>query len=212
MLELQNLNVNFGATQAVRNVSITVNPGDICLVTGNFGSGKSSLLKAIIGTVRSTGHLRFLGKDFAKPNPRTMVASGVALMPEGQAIFPNMTVKQNLEVGSKKPLQSSHLDKVLQVFPMLKNYLDQPGYVLSGGQRQMLSFMRSLLSEPKMLLLDEPGFGLATSPIEAMCTALRLQSEAGNGTILMEQSNRLNTIANRIFTMAHGELKEEKTG
>jgi len=167
LLEIKDLKVSYGKIEAIKGVSLNVNQGEIVTLVGANGAGKTTLLKTISGILKpSAGVISFEGKDIQSIAPHNRVLAGVCQAPEGRGIFPGMTVLENLEMGKysrpdwKKELQED-LDRVYTLFPRLKERQSQAGGTLSGGEQQMLSIGRALMSRPRLLLLDEPSMGLA---------------------------------------------------
>lgn len=209
MLELHDISVDYGSVHAVRNVYLHIEPGEVVLIRGHFGVGKSSLLNAILGVVKSSGRIRIAQHDYDRRTPYKMAKAGIAIMPEGQAIFRHLTTRQNLQLGAIHADQKIDLLDVLELFPDLERHLETPAYVLSGGQSQMLSFARAIMTSPKYLLLDEPSLGLAKEPIEKIAHAIAKQAAAGTGVLMVEQhANELEAVAGRMLIMDQGWLSE----
>ena len=166
MLKVDNLSVHYGVIQAVKDVSFEVNEGEVVTLIGANGAGKTSILRTISGLVRpSAGKIEFLGQEIQKEPARKIVASGLSQVPEGRHVFPGLTVLENLELGAflrnDREENQKNLKKVFERFPRLEERKSQDAATLSGGEQQMLAMGRALMSQPKLLLLDEPSMGLA---------------------------------------------------
>ena len=165
MLKVDNLSVHYGVIQAVKDVSFEVNEGEVVTLIGANGAGKTSILRTISGLVRpSAGKIEFLGQEIQKEPARKIVASGLSQVPEGRHVFPGLTVLENLELGAflrnDREENQKNLKKVFERFPRLEERKSQDAATLSGGEQQMLAMGRALMSQPKLLLLDEPSMGL----------------------------------------------------
>lgn len=197
MLEIKSLHVKYGAIEALKGVSLTVNPGQIVTIIGANGAGKSTLLRAISGLVRvSHGNVIFDGVDITNLPAHKIVAGGISHAPEGRMIFANLTVKENLEMGayprSVKSEIAQDLERVFSLFPRLKERLNQSGGTLSGGEQQMLSIGRALMARPRMLLLDEPSLGIGPILVKAIfSTILDINRELKMTILLVEQNAHL---------------------
>ena len=162
MLKVENLSVHYGVIQAVKDVSFDVNEGEVVSLIGANGAGKTSILRTISGLVRpSSGEINFLGNDIQKAATRKIVASGLSQVPEGRHVFPGLTVLENLEMGAflsnNREENLARLKRVFERFPRLEERKSQDAATLSGGEQQMLAMGRALMSQPKLLLLDEPS-------------------------------------------------------
>lgn len=194
ILSIRDLVVSYGAIKALHGISMDVYEGEIVCVIGANGAGKSTLLNSVMGAVPvEKGEILFEGKPLAKRSYK-VVASGICLVPEGRKIFGPLTVSENLMVGAflrkdKEQVQED-LEWVYALFPRLKERKDQPGATLSGGEQQMLSIARSLMSSPRVLLLDEPSLGLAPILIKEIFDELKLINERGVTIVLVEQNAR----------------------
>ena len=194
ILSIRELVVSYGAIKALHGISMDVYEGEIVCVIGANGAGKSTLLNSVMGAVPiEMGEILFEGKPLAKRSHK-VVASGISLVPEGRKIFGPLTVSENLMVGAfvrkdKEQVQED-LEWVYTRFPRLKERKDQPGATLSGGEQQMLSIARSLMSRPRVLLLDEPSLGLAPILIKEIFDELKLINKRGVTIVLVEQNAR----------------------
>jgi branched-chain amino acid transport system ATP-binding protein len=196
MLELQNINAFYGSIQALKNISITINDGDIVTIIGANGAGKSSLLKAISGIiVPPSGAIYYQGKDITHSPIDQIVSMGIVQVPEGRQIFSHMTVIDNLRLGAylyqgrkHKQKNAEILDQIYQLFPVLITRHNQLAGTMSGGEQQMLAISRALMGRPKILLLDEPSMGLAPLIVHEIFNVTRLLNKAGTTILLVEQN------------------------
>jgi branched-chain amino acid transport system ATP-binding protein len=193
MLTLENVNVFYGAIHALRNVSLTVNHGEVVTLIGANGAGKSTTLRAITGllTPRS-GRIVFEGVDVAGTPAHMLVAKGISMSPEGRGVFANLTVLENLEMGAylttDKSIVTRDLERAFALFPRLKERMKQRAGTLSGGEQQMLAMGRALMSRPKLLLLDEPSLGLAPIVCQTIFNTIDEIKAAGTTVLLVEQN------------------------
>ncbi len=193
MLTLENINVFYGAIHALRDVSLTVSAGEVVTLIGSNGAGKSTTLRAITGllTPRS-GRVIFEGEDIAGLPTHKLVARGISMAPEGRGIFANLTVLENLEMGaylvSNTAQMKRDLERGFTLFPRLKERIKQRGGTLSGGEQQMLAIARALMSNPKLLLLDEPSLGLAPIVCHTIFSTIDEIKAAGTTVLLVEQN------------------------
>ena len=193
LLSLENVNVFYGAIHALRDVSLTVRPGEVVTLLGANGAGKSTALRAITGLVApKSGRVTFDGAGIIGVPPHRLVARGISMSPEGRGVFANLTVLENLEMGAyltrNKAAITRDLDRGFTLFPRLKERVKQRAGTLSGGEQQMLAMARALMSHPKLLLLDEPSLGLA--PIVCHTIFETIDEIKGEGTtvLLVEQN------------------------
>ena len=197
MLQVTDVQVRYGSVAAVKGVSLEVAPGEIVAMIGPNGAGKTSLLRAISGLVApAAGRVVFEGTDIAGWKPHRIVALGLGHAPEGRRLFTRMTVIENLKMGAYRARDAAEirrrLDAVLQRFPLLAERLDQVAGTLSGGAQQMLSIGRTLMSGPRMLMLDEPSFGLAPKVVGEIDRLVRaISEEARIAVLLVEQNARM---------------------
>jgi branched-chain amino acid transport system ATP-binding protein len=212
MLELKNIWVYYQTNAAVRNLSISVNKGDFITILGANGAGKTSTLNAISGVVKvREGEINYNGDKINGLSPAKIASRGIIQIPEGRKLFPLLTVKQNLQMGAylqkDRGAVRRSLEKVLALFPDLKNKLNTRAQDLSGGQQQMVAISRGLMAQPKVLLLDEPSLGL--SPLLSQLLAEKIQEINREGTtvVLVEQNARLGLmLASYGYMMENGEL------
>jgi branched-chain amino acid transport system ATP-binding protein len=196
MLEITDLTVRYGAVEALRNVSIKVAAGQFVAILGANGAGKSSLLRAISGIAPTQGGtIRFEGRDVAGAKAERLVQAGIAHVPEGRGIFPDLSVRNNLLMGAYSRRRSKELEtdygRVVDTFPILRERAAQPGYSLSGGEQQMLAIGRALMSGPKLLLADEVSLGLAPVIVKQVFAELDAVRRRGLGLLVVEQNARL---------------------
>jgi branched-chain amino acid transport system ATP-binding protein len=210
MLEVQNLRAGYGEVEVLRGVGLTVAAGEIVAVLGSNGVGKSTLNNNVSGIYRPfAGGIRFEGEDITGANPARIVERGLVQVPEGRRVFPNMTVRENLELGSYrrgKPNRARNLERVNAIFPRLSERMTQLAGTLSGGEQQMLAIGRGLMAEPKLLILDEPSLGLSPILVEEMFGLIeRLNREQHLGILLMEQNVVQSlALAHRAYIMEQG--------
>ncbi len=215
MLALKDVEVRYGPIVALRGVSLTVSEGEIVAVLGANGAGKTTLLRTISGLLRPIqGRVEFLGHDLRKFSPERIVRLGIVHVPEGRQLFPDLTVKENLWMGSytrRDGLIKEDWERVLGYFPVLRERLSQPAGTLSGGEQQMLAIGRALMARPKVLLLDEPSLGLAPMTVQALFRFLRdLNSRDGMTLLLAEQNAHLSlNIAHRAYVLETGKIALE---
>jgi branched-chain amino acid transport system ATP-binding protein len=192
ILEVRDLRVSYGAIEALKGISLTLAAGEIVTLIGANGAGKSTTLRTIMGLVLpSRGEVRFLGEPTRSMPTFKLVREGLILVPEGRAIFANLTVRENLEMGaySRRVRETSKdFDKVYAIFPRLKERERQTGGTLSGGEQQMLAIGRALMSQPRVLLLDEPSLGLAPILVHTIFEAIEEIHRQGTPVLLVEQN------------------------
>ena len=219
LLNIDNLHVSYGKIKAIKGISLQVSQGEIVALVGANGAGKTTLLKTISGILTpAEGSVSFEGKDLTKVKPFQRVVEGICQAPEGRGIFPGMTVQENLEIGkysrsAAKDEMSDDLEMVYGLFPRLKERQKQAGGTLSGGEQQMLSISRALMSRPRLLLLDEPSMGLAPMFIAQIFSIIQKIKTQGVTILLVEQnaSKALN-IADRAYVLETGLITKQGTG
>ena len=192
MLDVSNINLRYGQSQILYDISLTARPGQITALMGNNGAGKTSLLKAIAGRHTSfDGTITLGGQPAQFGNPYQAARAGIAYVPQGREVFAMMTVQENLETGfACLPKDQHHVpDKVFELFPVLDQMRGRRGGDLSGGQQQQLAIARALIAQPKVLLLDEPTEGIQPNVIEQIGDALRLLRTAGEMAIVLVEQN-----------------------
>src|SRR3954468_16377130 len=192
MLEVRDLHAGYGALRILRGLDMTIEAGEIVAVLGANGVGKTTLNNTLTGLVRPTqGSVVWMGEEIAGAAPERIVASGLVQVPEGRKIFPNLTVRENLELGSYRRGKANrvrNLERVLGAFPRLKERPRQLAGTLSGGEQQMLATGRGLMAEPKLLILDEPSLGLSPLMVEEMFAMIQRISGEGVTVLLVEQN------------------------
>ncbi|HYG57477.1 MAG TPA: ABC transporter ATP-binding protein [Symbiobacteriaceae bacterium] len=211
ILQVKDLQVSYGAIQALHGVSFDVNEGEIVTLIGANGAGKSTILRALSGLVKvKGGTISYDGKDTTKTPAHEIVKMGMGQVPEGRRVFANMTVRENLEMGAYiAPLGefSSRLDKVFQEFPRLKEREKQLAGTLSGGEQQMLAMGRALMARPKLLLLDEPSMGLSPLLVQEIFKIIQEINKLGTTVLLVEQNAYMAlSIANRAYVLETGRV------
>ena len=211
MLKVNNINVYYGAIHAIKDVSFEVNDGEIVTLIGANGAGKSTTLQTISGLLRSrTGSIEFMGKDIGSVPPDKLVAHGLAQVPEGRRVFLQMTVEENLEMGAFTQPASTiapNMEKVYTQFPRLKERRRQVAGTLSGGEQQMLAMGRALMSNPKLLMLDEPSMGLAPILVEQIFDIIKQLHQAGTTILLVEQNAQMAlSVADRGYVLETGRV------
>ena len=219
LLEVKDLKVSYGKIEAIKGISLKVNKGEIVTLVGANGAGKTTLLKTISGILKpSDGVINFEDKDIQGIAPHNRVLEGLCQAPEGRGIFPGMTVLENLEMGKysrpdwKNELKED-LDRIYTLFPRLKERQSQAGGTLSGGEQQMLSIGRALMSRPRLLLLDEPSMGLAPMFIQQIFNIIREIQTQGVSILLVEQNAaQALSCANRAYILETGNIVKEGAG
>jgi branched-chain amino acid transport system ATP-binding protein len=214
MLSAEALVVGYGGRPVLGGVSIKVHPNEVLCVIGHNGAGKSTLIRSLFGLTRpSSGRILVDGKELASHIPRVLAANGVALMPEGRGIFPGLTVAEifDLSLWSANIRRDEHAERiewVLGVLPPIRAFYSKRAGLLSGGQQQMVSIGRSLLSRPRCLLMDEPSIGLAPKLFQDLLQPIRaLQQQTGMGIILVEQNVReALKVSDRVVVMKAGQI------
>jgi branched-chain amino acid transport system ATP-binding protein len=212
MLEVANIRVNYGAAPALWGVSLTVAAGELVCVVGPNGAGKTTLINAIAGLMRvKSGALRFDGADITQLASHKFCAAGIAIVPEGRRLFTQMTVLENLELGSfipaAKAFRQKSLEQVLALFPALEKKLPDAAGSLSGGQQQMVAIGRALMARPSLLLLDEPSLGLAPVIVQDMFKAIRAINAQGTSVLLVEQNVAMAMqLASRAYVLEEGRI------
>lgn len=217
MLQIQGIDVYYGAIQALENVSITVNPGEIVAIIGSNGAGKSTLLRTISGMIRPrSGAITFKDRDLVTVPPHEIVKLGISHSPEGRRIFTNMSVHENLQLGAytrKDGEIQKDMEAVLDRFPRLRERFKQNAGTMSGGEQQMLAIGRALMSRPEILLLDEPSLGLAPNLVtEIFNIVLDLNKEGRTILIVEQNANRALEIAHRAYVLETGKIVLEDSG
>jgi branched-chain amino acid transport system ATP-binding protein len=211
MLEVKGLQAGYGALRILRGIDMRIEPGEVVAVLGANGVGKTTLNNTLTGLLPPTqGSIRWLGAEIAGERPERIVASGLVQVPEGRRIFPNLTVRENLELGSYRRARAGrarNLERVLGAFPRLRERLGQLAGTLSGGEQQMLATGRGLMAEPKLLILDEPSLGLSPLMVDEMFKMIATISREGVTVLLVEQNVVQSLdIAHRAYVLENGEF------
>ena len=211
ILEVADIAVRYGNIEAVKGISLNVEEGEIVTLIGGNGAGKTTTLKTISGVRRAVrGTISFAGDRIDLLRPDQIVARGVCQAPEGRRIFPKMSVRENLEMGAyatKSKDLTGDFDRVMSLFPVLRERLGQAGGTLSGGEQQMLAIGRALMSRPKLLLLDEPSMGLAPMFVERIFAIIREINAQGTPILLVEQNAQMALqTAHRGYVIESGEI------
>ena len=214
MLEINNLQVNYGPVIAVKKVDLFVNQGETVVLLGANGAGKSSTLLSIAGVANKLlGKVKFSGKDITKFSPEKILTLGIATVPENRDIFPDLSVKENLVLGGyinrkKNNILQDTIEEVYNLFPILSERNSQVAGTLSGGEQQMLAIGRALMSKPKILWLDEPSLGLAPTIVEKIYEHIEQLKKDTNLTILLVEQHAMKalSIADRVYFLRLGEI------
>ena len=212
LLALDGLSVALRGAAALDRISLTVGAGEVVALLGANGAGKSTLLKAIMGWLPSTGAIRLDGTEIGALSPARRARRGLGYVPEGRRLFPGMSVRDTLLVGSRAGARrtAERLAGVLELFPDLRSRLATPAWQLSGGQQQMLAIGRALMGAPKLLLLDEPSLGLAPRLVDELLGRMRALAAEGVGILLAEQSvARALGVAERVYALRQGRIVAE---
>ena len=208
MLRIEGLNTHYGASHVLQGVDLNVKQGWISAVLGRNGVGKSTTLRTVMGLVPASGGRVLLdGTDIAGWAPHLVARAGVAYVPEGRLIFPDLTVIENIRVAERKPARLWPIARLLELFPSLAERAGNRGGTLSGGEQQMLAIARAMVSDPKVLLLDEPSQGLAPMVVRDLARVIRLLCGAGVTILLIEQNMKLaEAVADEMHIMVKGRI------
>ncbi len=218
LLELSQVDVHYGAVQALRAISFQVGEGEIATLIGANGAGKSTTLRAVSGMLKpSAGRIRYGGSEIAGLKPHRLVARGLCHAPEGRGIFPNLTVTENLRLGAFLRRDEDgirqDLERGFSLFPRLRERATQMAGTLSGGEQQMLAIARALMARPKLLLLDEPSLGLAPTLVETIFNTIQEINKQGVTILLVEQNAHLALgIAHHGYVLETGSVVQTGTG
>jgi branched-chain amino acid transport system ATP-binding protein len=208
MLSVKALNAYYGTSHVLQGVDLELHDGSILAVLGRNGVGKTTAVRAIMGLVRpSSGNVLLDGDDIAGWAPHRIARAGVAYVPEGRLIFPDLSVIENIRVAERRPAKTWPLQRLLELFPALRERAGNKGAQLSGGEQQMLAIARALVSDPKVLLLDEPSQGLAPLVVRELERVVRGLCESGVTILLIEQNLKLaEEVADRLAIMVKGRI------
>ena len=218
MLELRGVRAGYGPTEVLHGVSLKAEPGKISTLIGGNGAGKTTTLNCIAGVVRATaGSILWQGQELNRLKTTEIVRAGISLIPEGRHVFPDMTVAENLEMGAytrrDKTAIKRDRDRVMHLFPKMKNRIGQLAGTLSGGEQQMLAVGRALMGNPNLILMDEPSMGLAPIVVEEVFGVIRQISKMGKTILLIEQNASLAlSIAHQSYVLELGEVVLSGTG
>ena len=217
MLEVRNMDVHYGRIQALWDVSFTISKGEIVVLLGSNGAGKTTTLKALSGLLPvSGGQVLFAGRDIRFLPPYERVEMGLGQVPEGRHIFPLMSVEENLLMGGFHPAhrggRRAAIERMLEMFPILRDRRRQLGGTLSGGEQQMLAIARALTGNPQLLMLDEPSLGLAPSVVTDIFSSIQQINAAGTTVLMVEQNTQeAFRIAHRGYVLENGRVVLEDT-
>ncbi|AVE06864.1 ABC transporter ATP-binding protein [Pseudomonas sp. R11F] len=217
ILEMKDLDVYYGPIQALKKVSLHINEGETVSLIGSNGAGKSTLLMSIFGQPRAeSGQILYSGVDITHKSSHYIASNGIAQSPEGRRVFPDMTVEENLLMGTI-PIGDKYaqedMQRMFELFPRLKERRNQRAMTMSGGEQQMLAIARALMSRPKLLLLDEPSLGLAPIVVKQIFSTLRELASTGMTIFLVEQNaNHALRLSDRAYVMVNGEIRLTGTG
>jgi branched-chain amino acid transport system ATP-binding protein len=211
LLEVKDLHAHYGAIEALKGISLTVNEGEVVTLIGSNGAGKSTSLRSISGlTPASGGTITFAGEDITRVPADEIVTLGIALSPEGRRCFSRMTVRENLDLGAYRrrgPQIAADMEKVFVLFPRLKERENQKAGTMSGGEQQMLAIGRAMMAAPKLLLLDEPSLGIAPVLVDRIYQTIGEINELGMAILLVEQNaNRALDAASRGYVLETGRV------
>jgi branched-chain amino acid transport system ATP-binding protein len=218
LLELKDVSVRYGRIEALRDISLTVEEGEIVTLIGANGAGKTTTMKAVSGLIPlASGSVHFDGEDISKLRADLRVRRGICQSPEGRGVFPGMTVRENLEMGcyTRKDRQAiaADFERVFQLFPRLEERATQPGGTLSGGEQQMVAIGRALMARPRLLLLDEPSMGLAPQFIQQIFAIITEINKQGTTVLLVEQNaQQALSRADRGYVLETGSVTKSSTG
>jgi branched-chain amino acid transport system ATP-binding protein len=217
LLELKDVHARYGPIRALHGVSLTVDQGEVVALLGANGAGKTTTLRSISSMTRTSGEIVFDGRRIARRSPEFAARRGIAHVPEGRGLFPELTVWENLRMGAVGPGRGVKLDqefkRIVGYFPWIDRRRDQPAATLSGGEQQMLALGRALVSRPRLLMLDEPSLGLAPTIVrELFATVSRLNEEDGLTVLVVEQNATIALdIAARAYVLEVGKVAVEGT-
>ena len=218
LLELRGVDVAYGDLPALRGVSMAIEEGEILTVVGANGAGKTTMLRTISGLLRArTGEILLAGRRIDRLPSHDVVADGVVQVPEGRKIFPGLSVKENLELGSyssrARPHREESLRRVYELFPILSERAGQAAGTMSGGQQQMLAIGRALMARPRLLMLDEPSLGLAPMVVQEIFRTIAAINQTGTTVLLVEQNTRQALgLARRGYVLENGRVVLEGSG
>ncbi|TWI35765.1 ABC transporter ATP-binding protein [Paracoccus sulfuroxidans] len=212
MLTLENIDAGYGPTTILQDVSLDVKEGEIVTIVGANGAGKTTTLRTIVGQIKPrAGKISFMGEDITRLPAHEVVDRGIILVPEGRQLFPDMTVRENLQMGTYRKAardnQEQRLEEVLSLFPRVRERLDQNASSLSGGEQQMVAIARGMMAKPRILMFDEPSLGLAPIVVSQVFDVVR-QIAATGTTVLIVEQNVFTTlkVAHRGYVLENGRV------
>ncbi len=214
MLEVINLNAFYGKSHILQGVNLTIDKGEVVSLLGRNGVGRSTTIKSIMGMVKVEGSILFNNKEISGKKIHEISNLGVGYVSENREVFPDLTVYENLLLGKKNFDKSDawDIDELFELFPNLKNRIDVQGGLLSGGEQQMLTICRSLMGNPKLIMIDEPTEGLSPKMVENVESLIMKISEKGISILLVEQKLTIAfNLSNRVYVMGHGKIVYEGT-
>jgi len=209
MLEVEDLHAFYGKSHVLHGVSFSVQPGEVVALLGRNGVGRSTSIKAIMGLVNARGSVRFRNREILGLKAHQIARLGLGYVPEDRAIFPDLTVRQNLALGMKSRKQGGRwkMEDMFALFPLLRERADAPGGVLSGGEQQMLTLCRTLMGNPDLLLIDEPTEGLAPRAVAQVGEFLSEMKKRSISVVLVEQKLAISLqISQRLYVLGHGRV------
>jgi branched-chain amino acid transport system ATP-binding protein len=210
MLEIQDLHAGYGKISAVRGISLSVRPGSVTLVLGANGAGKTTTLRTVAGLhPPESGEVLLDGSRITGLAAHKVVRRGVVLVPEGRRVFAPLTVQENLRLGAYTAAgkATANMERVYEMFPILRERRSGAAGLLSGGEQQMLAFGRALMSDPRIMLLDEPSMGLAPALVESVAAQVRSMADSGIGILMVEQNAEVGLeVADEVVVVARGEV------
>ena len=209
MLKVSNLNSYYGKSHILQGVNLIINEGEIVSLLGRNGVGRSTFIKSVMGMVKSEGSIIFNNKQILGKPVHDIANLGIGYVPENRDIFPDLTVRENLELGKKENKYGIkwNIEELFDLFPNLKNRIDVPGGVLSGGEQQMLTICRSLMGCPKLMMIDEPTEGLSPQMVENVESLLKTISSKGVSILLVEQKLTIAfNLSKKLYVMGHGKV------
>jgi branched-chain amino acid transport system ATP-binding protein len=213
LLELRDVRARYGPVRALHGVSLTVDQGEVVALLGANGAGKTTTLRSVSSMVRTSGEIVFDGRRITRRSPESVARMGIAHVPEGRGLFPELSVWENLRMGARGRLADDDAERVVGYFPWIGRRRDQQAATLSGGEQQMLALARALASRPRMLMLDEPSLGLAPTVVrELFAIVRRLNEEDGLTVLVVEQNATIAlSIASRAYVLEVGKVAVQGT-